>query len=141
MNRAQRRSEQLGMPYGTANNRLRKNILFQYVVKAGDNFCFKCGSEIKTVEELSIEHKLPWEGRDTELFWDIDNIAFSHLACNRPHNNVGGGAKRRKIGPEGTAWCATCKTHKLVVSFNKNSATWNGYQPQCKECHKRMRYG
>ena len=44
-----------------------------------EDICFKCKSKIKIVEELSIEHKLPWEGISIELFWDLDNIAFSHL--------------------------------------------------------------
>jgi uncharacterized protein YdaU (DUF1376 family) len=40
---------------------------------------------IETADELSIEHKLPWEGVSVKLFWSLDNIAFSHLRCNRNH--------------------------------------------------------
>lgn len=78
------KSKQLGMPFGTASNRLRKAILFKYVKKAGDNFCYKCTLEIILLEDLSIEHKKPWQGKETFLFWDLDNIAFSHLKCNTP---------------------------------------------------------
>lgn len=78
------RAAQLGMPFGTAQQRLRKMIMFKYVVLAGHDECFKCGRRIENIEELSIEHKLPWQGRDAELFWDLNNIAFSHLRCNLP---------------------------------------------------------
>lgn len=77
----------LGMPFGTACNRLRKNVLFRLLKKLSENVCFKCGQLIDIVDDLSIEHKLPWEGRSAELFWDLENIAFSHLHCNRPHKN------------------------------------------------------
>lgn len=80
------------MPHGTASNRLRKSIMFKYVVMAGENFCFKCGAEIESVDDLSIEHKEPWEGVSPELFFDLDNIAFSHLRCN--------GVDRRKFPPK-----------------------------------------
>ena len=76
------KSRQLGMPFGTANGKLRKNILFHLLKKHGENFCFHCGAEIETADELSIEHKKPWLHENVDLFWDIDNIAFSHLTCN-----------------------------------------------------------
>lgn len=40
--------------------------------------------KINTVDELSIEHKEPWENSDNpkELFFNLDNISFSHLKCN-----------------------------------------------------------
>lgn len=77
------KSKQLGMPFGTASGRLRKQILFRYVVRCGDDICFKCKRKIKNIDNLSIEHKKPWQGKDTALFWDLDNIAFSHLECNK----------------------------------------------------------
>ena len=52
----------LGMSFGKAAHRLRKNILFNFVKRLGEDICFKCGRVIETVAELSIEHKLPWEG-------------------------------------------------------------------------------
>lgn len=83
----EKKSATLGMPHGTACNRLRKNILFHLLKKLNENICFKCEIAIESVDDLSIEHKKPWEGRDPSLFWDIENIAFSHLHCNRPHVN------------------------------------------------------
>lgn len=79
------KSNFLGMPHGTAANRLRKLILFDLLKRHNENLCFKCGELIETAEELSIEHKQAWENVSVELFWDLDNIAFSHLTCNRPH--------------------------------------------------------
>lgn len=81
--RSKRISEQLGMSHGAAAGQLRKRVLFHLLTKLGENVCFKCSEVIDKVEDLSIEHKQPWEGRSAELFWDIENIAFSHLHCNR----------------------------------------------------------
>jgi 5-methylcytosine-specific restriction endonuclease McrA len=98
MNRNERRAQQLGMPHGTANNKLKKQLLFKYVVMARDNICFKCGETIDSVDELSIEHKEPWEGRDTSLFWDLNNITFSHLVCNTPHTNRAEKLRKSTVG-------------------------------------------
>ena len=95
-----RKSAFLGMPHGTACNRLRKMILLNLLEKHGENICFKCSQLIESAEELSIEHKRPWEGVSIELFWDLENIAFSHLRCNRNHRWKGGRADMRKVGPE-----------------------------------------
>jgi hypothetical protein len=52
-----RKSAFLGMPHGTAANRLRKMILFNLLQRHGENVCFKCSKFIETADELSIEHK------------------------------------------------------------------------------------
>jgi hypothetical protein len=59
--------------------------LFNLLQKYAEDACFRCGEKIERIEDLSIEHKKPWEGISVELFWDLDNIAFSHLRCNLPH--------------------------------------------------------
>ncbi len=78
------KSEALGMSHGTAANRLRKNILFDLICRLGLNFCHQCGTEIESAPNLSIEHKTPWLRADKPIdaFFDLDNIAFSHLSCN-----------------------------------------------------------
>lgn len=129
-----RKSAFLGMPYGTANARLRKMILFHLLQKHGENICFNCSEKIDSAAELSIEHKQPWEGISLELFWSLDNIAFSHLRCNLPHYYKGGGTSRRKVGPEGTAWCRKCKTFRLITEFRRNKSRWNGLQSWCNKC-------
>ena len=79
-----KKKEQLGVAYGTAANRLRKSLLWDYVCKAGDNVCFQCGELIESIDDLSIEHKEPWldSGDPKGLFFSLDNIAYSHLSCN-----------------------------------------------------------
>lgn len=133
-------SMQLGMPRGTAAGRLRKLVLFSVLKRHGENICFRCGKEIESAEELSIEHKLPWEGIDVALFWNIDNIAFSHLLCNikavrrpstRPHH--------RKKSPNGMAWCTTCKRFLPVERFAKMTSRWNGRRFNCRKCEKKYK--
>ncbi|HEY0079174.1 MAG TPA: hypothetical protein VGB73_11055 [Pyrinomonadaceae bacterium] len=132
--RGARKSAFLGMPHGTASNRLRKIVLFHLLQKHDENVCFKCSAKIETADELSIEHKEPWEGISVELFWSLENIAFSHLRCNRNHRYRSGGASRRKVGVEGTAWCRRCKAFRPVAEFCRNKARWNGLQAWCNKC-------
>jgi 5-methylcytosine-specific restriction endonuclease McrA len=133
----QRKKDQLGMPFGTAMHRLRKAVVFDLLQRHGENICYVCNSWIETCEELSIEHKIPWQDNNTDLFWNIDNIAFSHRKCNRPHRTTG--QMRRKIGPEGTSWCKRCKAFKDIHLFSKKRARWNGLNDQCKSCDSELR--
>jgi hypothetical protein len=133
-----RKSDFLGIPHGTATNKLRKLIIFSLVQKTGEDRCFRCGKLIESVDQLSIEHKEPWEGRSIELFWDLNNIAFSHLKCNRPHGytyNPENGIKQRKAGPVGTAWCSDHKQFLSTTEFSKGSR-WDGLRGYCDSCRK-----
>ena len=76
------KAEQLGMSPSTAYNRLRKRVLFDCVKRLGENVCFQCGEIIKDHSDMSIEHKKPWLHECPSLFWDMENIAFSHKGCN-----------------------------------------------------------
>lgn len=78
----QEKHKQLGMNPSTASGRLLKDLLFKYAVASGEK-CFRCNEEL-TRETFSIEHKIPWlhSENPVELFFDLDNIAFSHLLCN-----------------------------------------------------------
>jgi hypothetical protein len=134
--RGARKSAFLGMPHGTAANRLRKMVMFDLLRKHNENVCFKCSETIERADELSLEHKQPWEGVSVELYWSLDNIAFSHLRCNRNHRHKGGGASRRRIGPVGTAWCRHCKAFLPVSEFSRHRRRWNGLQPWCDGCMK-----
>lgn len=77
-----KKASQLGMNPGTASYRLTKDLLFDFVSKAGHR-CHQCGGELAR-DNFSIEHKEPWlDSRDpSALFFDIANIAYSHLKCN-----------------------------------------------------------
>ena len=79
-----KKTKALGMPIGTASNRLRKIILFALVCELKHNVCFQCEGDITSVDDLSIEHKEPWlqANNSVESFFSLSNIAFSHLSCN-----------------------------------------------------------
>lgn len=93
------------MAHGTASGRLRKMIMFELLHETGNLLCFQCGEKIEKIEELSIEHKIPWLDSENpkELFFDLDNIAFSHLSCNT-------GAARRPL--KGTGKHPSYNTYK-----------------------------
>jgi hypothetical protein len=124
----QKKNDTLGMPYGTASNRLRKILLFECLKRHSENVCFRCDQEILKVEELSIEHKKPWEGLDPKLFWDLENVTFSHLGCNRPLRPT---SVQRIFPPEGAGWCAFCKSMKPIGDMIQGNH-------ECKSC-KRIR--
>jgi hypothetical protein len=125
-----RKDETLGMPHGTAAGKLRKNILFHLLKKHSENVCVRCSKIIEDVRELSIEHLKPWEGISAELFWDLNNIAFSHTQCNRPHRTT----SLRKVGPIGTSWCSKHQAFRPIDEFHKKSSSWNGLDDYCKFC-------
>lgn len=95
MNNNKTRAKVLGMPYGTAQNKLRKQIMFRLAQKLDSHYCFQCEDAIDSADNLSVEHMKPWFP-DPDLYWDLDNIAFSHLSCNS-------GARRREKSQHGTA--------------------------------------
>ena len=125
------------MPFGTACHRLRKSIMFEMLKgRHFDDKCFKCGKPIDTAESMSIEHKIDWQGKSAELFWDIENIAFSHRKCNRPSRMaaIKAGITKRKVGPPGTAWCNGHKKFLPVSRFYKKEKRWSGYTDRCRDC-------
>lgn len=105
----EKKKNQLGSDAGTLAHQLKKDILFHYIKKADENICYQCGLKICNVSELSIEHKIPWLDslNPKKLFFDLDNIAFSHLSCNV-------GARRKTF------------KHPSVVAYNKGC--------RCDEC-------
>lgn len=78
------KSRALGINFSTAANRLRKMILWQLVVETGRNVCYRCDRQIERIEDFSIEHREPWQSANDPraAFFDLENIAFSHLRCN-----------------------------------------------------------
>jgi len=128
------KNEFLGMPVGTANNRLRKMILFDLLCRYGENKCYRCGKEIDKVDNLSIDHKRAWLNVSKDLFWDLDNIAFSHTTCN-----FGASRHNKKIGEVGTAWCYRCKQFLPVELFGPDKQRWNGLRNICKSCDVRRK--
>lgn len=128
--REEENSVLLGMPAGRAQYKLSRMVLFRQLQKHSENICSRCGQEIQSVNDLSIEHLKPWEGRSGKLFWDLDNVAFSHKACNRPH--VHGSVSRRKVGPPGTSWCSRHQRFEVKEDFWPSRNRWNRLQTSCK---------
>lgn len=133
MSSNEKKNATLGMSHGTAAGKLRKMILFSLLQKYGDDNCFRCGKKIQLIGELSIEHKQPWEGISAELFWDLENISFSHVACNRPHRNPG----PKIVVGEGMAWCSRHQEPLPIDQFyrkSRKSRKGSGCDPYCKAC-------
>jgi hypothetical protein len=126
-----RRAELLGMPFGTASNRLRKSIIFDLSSRLNLDVCFRCGEKILDVDSLSIEHKDSWMNSSDPIgsFFDLDNIAFSHLTCNKPQTFHGSSPK---IGPEGTSWCPDCDEYLPTEDFFRNTSKRDGFSSYCK---------
>ena len=78
-----KKQTQLGMNPSTASHRLLKDILWSLIVETKKDTCFKCNLPL-TRDTFSIEHKIPWldSKNPLELFFDLNNITFSHLKCN-----------------------------------------------------------
>lgn len=129
------KSQFLGMPYGTACNRLRKKILFQFLKRLKENVCYQCGNIIETEADLSIEHKLPWLKKDPNLFWDLDNIAFSHMSCN-----YAAASRPNKIKPlKGMSWCYECEDYRPISEFPEKLKKKNGNLRECTSCNSKMK--
>ena len=127
-NSNQRRSEILGIPFGTACNKLRRMVMFDLLHRHEENVCFKCGKIIIRVEDLTLEHKEAWQDIGAHLFWDLSNIAFSHRQCNLPTGIV-----RREI-VDGTLWCSNCKQYKSISCFHRERKQRTGFALLCKDC-------
>jgi hypothetical protein len=134
-----RKSQQLGLSFSTACGRLEKQIKFSLVKKAGLDTCFHCQRRIETADELSTEHKQPWQNIDPALFWDLDNIAFSHRRCNYVAGVKGKIPWHSKYdkAPKDMAWCSGHQAFLSVDKFHKNRSTRSGFQNDCIECFSR----
>ena len=131
-----KKSELLGVPFGTASGRLRKLILFDFVQLLSLDSCYKCNETIKFIEDLSIEHIEPWQSSDDpkESFFDLGNIAFSHLSCNVGYNRDKTHCKSgHKFNESNTRYSS--KNGKTVRDCKPCDARWslNYYHKKKKE--------
>jgi hypothetical protein len=78
-----KRARLLGMPFDVATRLLQKQIIVAWARRLGLASCFRCGGLV-TVETLSFDHKASWMRSPDPLgfYFDIENIALSHLRCN-----------------------------------------------------------
>ncbi len=132
------KSALLGLNFSTATQRLRKLILFDLLQRFGQDTCFRCGQQIEDTDDLSIEHKEPWQGAadPKASFFDLENIAFSHLRCNTRHE--------RTRCPAGHPYSDN-KQHCLECERPGNRERWHrqGYaaRRKTKRMEDRLRVG
>ena len=110
----------LGMPIGTASNRLRKSLVYDLWIKLNGDRCYRCGEPINSPDEMSIEHKEPWQSALDPVvsFFDLGNVSISHLSCNvreaeRSKPTAGHGASTT-YGKRGCR-CEECRQWKSEV--------------------------
>ena len=132
MNTRQRQYKQLGMPYGTACGRLRKIIMFHLIQKLKLDTCVRCKKLITNINDLSIEHIKPWLDIDINLFWDLNNIGFSHLSCNSKASR--NPQKKKKV--KGKYWCWRCKKYLEKEKFPPSRSKKH---TECTKCYSAYR--
>lgn len=125
------KTEKLGVPYGTACNRLRRSIMFHLAQQCGRLRCIRCSEPIKTVKEFTIDHIQAWLKSESpiELFFDINNIGFSHTKCNqdaRDKSTSGAHWRAKTHCPHGHPYSG----HNLVV--------WRDGRRRCRTCHNKQ---
>ena len=130
----------LGMNPSTASARLRKMVLWKFIVESGNDTCFRCGEKIASIDEMSIEHKQPWMSASDPVaaFFDVENIAFSHMACNsRAALHLYSGRRREREG-DGFVWCPECRRYLPPESFGyrwkKDSPGQSSLRSYCNDC-------
>lgn len=109
-----KKQSQLGMTIGKARALLVKMLLFEMAQKLGRDICFRCSQRIEGIGQFSIEHKIAWlDSEDpAALYFDLSNVAFSHLSCNSAVSKN----PRKKARP-GEIWCPTCQASKPPMAF------------------------
>lgn len=72
---------QLGMNPSTARNRLLKDIVGKLLSEQNAS-CFRCGKPLNG--DWTIDHIENWLHSDdpVSMYFDLENVAFSHHACN-----------------------------------------------------------
>jgi len=128
------KDEFLGMDYGSARQKLVKNLLFTFAKRLSMDICYRCNKPIDNIDDFSIDHKKSWLHNSPDLFFDVDNVSFSHCSCN-----YGASAEtRKKIGPEGTSWCSGCQDFLDIKEFSICRNRWNGLDLYCKPCKRKQ---
>lgn len=133
--RIDRASQALGMSFSKARHRLERQILLKLLTDAGNNVCYQCSGTIETVQDLSIEHKQPWRKKHVELFWDLDNIAFSHFSCNSRAGSLNVVPANFKPVTDGQAWCSGCQVERPIDEFHRQGSSYRNVQSYCRGCH------
>ena len=101
-----KKSQQLGINISTAQGQLTKDILWMLLQETSRTKCFVCNEEM-TRDTFSIEHKESWLDKENakELFFNLNNISFSHLSCNISRARKGTKAKHGTF----SRYCYGCR--------------------------------
>lgn len=128
----------LGETISNATYKLRKILLFEFAKRLDLHHCFRCGEPIDNIDEFTVDHVLSWRlHKSRELFYDIDNIKFSHFKCNCANytkSKTRPNARKNKIKNE-EKFCDLCMRFIPLAQFHKKSNAVDGYQTYCKRCH------
>lgn len=126
----QKRIDALGMPLTTATHRLMRAVMVSLLRDLNKDACYRC-SEPMSEGDWSIDHKVDWINNDPALFWDVTNISFSHLTCNKRATRSGAPARNP---PEGTSWCSKERRYRPVSDFTYSGQRNTGIDYWCKTC-------
>lgn len=132
---SKKKSEQLGMNFSTAQHQLRKNVMFALMIRCGLNNCHQCGKKIETPKDLSIEHKIPWLDSENpkDLFWDLNNLAFSHLTCNvRAADHSRNHLKKHGV----KRWRAGCRCRVCLDAKNEEKKLYRARKKDKQSKHR-----
>lgn len=132
--KSDKKSQQLGMPLGTAQNRLRRILFFNLLVKYNENICFRCKELILSSDDLHIDHKEPWIDASPELFWDTSNIAYSHAKCNCSARRTPPVIKPLNTDGQELFICRICKKQDVSSFFIKDPNRYKNISSVCKDC-------
>lgn len=91
----QQLSEQLGMPVSTAERKLRKSIVYEFSKQLGKNICVECSLPISDPEDFAVVHVEEWETASD--FFNLKNVAFSHVSCKARHHGKRQGEDMKKL--------------------------------------------
>ena len=108
---------------GASSHKLDRMIMMKLIQETGKDVCFQCGQKIEDVNTLSVEHKETWQEADDPkaAFFNMENIAFSHLRCNVSAN----GSSRKTHCPQG---------HPYDELNTRVRTRGNGYTRTCRLC-------
>lgn len=68
---------------------LMKILMFNYAKRLGLANCYRCKKELE-LSDFTIDHIEGWRNKSNakELFFDVDNIRFSHHSCNSANTSI-----------------------------------------------------
>lgn len=90
------KTKQLEMSPSNAGYKLQKALLVSLIQRLGLDVCFRCHQKIEA-SDITIDHKVAWLHSDDpkKLFFDLENIGFSHSRCNSSNRRRASSTKNK----------------------------------------------